>query len=287
MIHLTDELMSKHSTFKIGGVAKNVYIPESLEEFKGLYSNEFIVIGNGSNILFGDGIIETPIIITTKMNKFYIDGEKIIAECGALIINIALSAAKNGLSGLEFAGSIPATIGGCVYMNAGAHGGQMSNIVESTEVLKENIGLRGASATRTYIINNAQHEFGYRTSIFQHTKEIILATNLKLKQDNPNKIIFRMNEHLENRKKNQPIGQPSDGSIFKKLDGISAGQLIEECGLKGYTIGGAQVSQRHAGFIVNIGNASAQNVLNLIEFIKNKVYEEKGIKLEEEIRYIQ
>jgi len=278
--------MKKHSTFKIGGVAKNVYFPESLEEFKGLYSDEFIVIGNGSNILFSDDIIEKPLIITTKMKKFCFDGEKIYAECGAIIINVALEAAKNGLSGLEFAGSIPATVGGCVYMNAGAHGGEMAKIVEVTEVIRENMGIRGGSAVSTYELNNAQHEFGYRTSIFQHTKEVILATTLKLKADNPNKIIFRMNENLQNRKKNQPIGIPSAGSIFKKLDGISAGQLIEECGLKGKTIGGAQISVKHAGFIVNIGNATARNVIDLINLVKDEVYKEKGIMLEEEIRII-
>jgi len=286
MIHLTNEKMCNHSTFKIGGIAENVYFPESLEEFKSLFNEEFIVIGNGSNILFSDDVIKTPIIITTKMNNFTIDGERIIAECGTIIIKLAMEAAKVGLSGLEFAGSIPATIGGCVYMNAGAYGGEMADVVESSEVLRENIGLRGISPFTVFTFDNKQHEFGYRKSIFQNTKEIILQTTLKLEKAKSGEITAKMNENLAKRKSAQPIEFPSVGSIFRNNDGVSSGRLIDECGLKGFSIGGAEVSQKHAGFIINKGGATAQNVLDLIEYVKEKVYGQKGIELVEEIKYI-
>jgi len=286
MIKLQNEKMSKHSTFKIGGIAENVYFPENLYEFKEIYSDEFIVIGNGSNILFGDRTIKSPIIITTKMNNYHISDECIIAECGAATINLAFKAAEKGLSGLEFAGGIPGTIGGCIYMNAGAHGGQMSDVVLQSQIMKENVGLRLGASNSTFMLNNKQHEFGYRTSVFCETKDIILQTTLKLKRGENSQIISKMKDNLERRKANQPFEFPSAGSIFKKVDGVSAGEIIDKCGLKGLTMGGAQVSPKHAGFIVNIGGATAQDVLNLIEVVKNEVDKKMGIVLHEEVRFI-
>jgi len=277
MIHLTNESMSKHSTLKIGGIAENIFFPENIQEFKEICTSDHIVIGNASNVLFADGIIKKPIIITTKMNSYSINGDKITAECGTIIIKLAMEATKAGLSGLEFAGGIPATLGGAVYMNAGAYDGEMADIVESSQILHN-----GEIAN----FDNKQHEFGYRKSIFQATNDIILQTTLKLEKNNPKEIQSKMNANLEKRKESQPLEFPNAGSIFKKVDGISAGQLIDECGLKGFTIGGAQISPKHAGFIVNIGNATAQNVLDLIEHIKEKVYQQRGIELQEEIRFI-
>ena len=285
MIHLQNEEMASHSTFKIGGIAKDVYLPESLEEFREIYSEDFAVIGNGSNILFCDGIIKTPIIITTKMNGFHFDGEKIAAECGALVISLAHEAAKRGLSGLEFAGGIPGTVGGCIYMNAGAHGGQISNVVVSSQLLV--VSDEQIDDGQVVTFNKEQHEFGYRKSVFQDTGDIILQTTLELEEGSSEEITRKMKDNLAKRKASQPMDFPSAGSVFKKAGNISAGEFIDKCGLKGKTIGGAQISSKHAGFIVNIGGATAQDVLDLIEFVKADVLKQQGIALEEEVRIIK
>ena len=257
--------LSRVTSFHIGGNADLAVYPADAEAFA--YALDavvqagvpYTVIGNGSNTLVRDSGFRGVVFVTTDMRRVTIDGTRLTGGCGVLLGSVGTNASRAGLAGAEFANGIPGTLGGAVYMNAGAYGGQLDNA--------------------------AQH-FGYRHSVFMEKNYIILSATLQLTKDEPDAIRARMNDYLARRREKQPLEYPSAGSVFKRPEGHFAGKLIEDAGLKGLRVGGAEVSPKHAGFIVNVGGATARDVLELIERIREKVYAMSGVTLECEIRTI-
>ena len=285
------EPLSKHSTLRIGGCADYALFPKNNEELIYALNScknrgfRFTVAGNGSNLLFDDRGYRGAVIFTTKMNSCeYIHSDSVFVKvgCGKSLTELAGDAGrKHALSGLEFAYGIPGTVGGAVYMNAGAYGGQISDVVIETEYYDSTDGkIKKLSAT--------DHDFSYRHSIFQEHKEfIILSTLIKLTEGNAEAIFALMNKNMNSRKEKQPLELPNAGSTFKRPgENIFVGKLIEESGLKGYSIGGAQISEKHAGFTVNIGGATSSDILALIDHVKTVIYEKYQVTLESEIIYV-
>ena len=280
MIKLNENL-SNFSSFKIGGPAK-VILPETKSEFISLIAeldakNEsFGVFGNCSNVLFPDEGVPFTVVITTKLRDVFVSGRRVRAECGASLNSIAAAARDASLAGLEFAYGIPGTVGGGMFMNAGAYGGQLSDrVISCTAVNRE-----GATIT----LNKEQMNLGYRQSVFQSGELFVTDVCFELEHGDKQMIAKQMNEYMDRRKSCQPLEYPSAGSVFKRPQGGFAGAMIEQCGLKGLTVGGACVSPKHAGFIINKGGATANDVRNLIEQIQKTVYEKFGIMLEPEVR---
>ena len=284
---LVDEPMKKHTTFRIGGNADFFVMPKEKEEIKEIIKLcksqdiKLTIIGNGSNILVKDGGIRG---ITLKPNLKELKKEKIengiIYTCGAGVpLNIiAKNALDDEMTGMEFAYGIPGTLGGAVYMNSGAYGGEIKDVILETTY----IDMDGTYHT----INNNEHDFKYRNSIFQKKESVILECKLRLNQGNKTEIEEKMNENIESRKAKQPLEFGSAGSVFKRGDGFIAAKLIDECNLKGMRVGDAEVSEKHAGFIINKGEATAKDVLDLIKDIKSNVKSKTGFDIEEEIRII-
>lgn len=283
-----DEPMSKHTSFKIGGNADIFIKISNIEELKLIL--KFIkenkinltIIGNGTNILVKDkgirGIVLKLDFKNINIEKMNNQKVKVCAGAGVSLGMLAQKLLKECISGFEFASGIPGTIGGAVRMNAGAYGGEFKDIITLTKCIDEDGNI--------IILDNNQQEFSYRHSIFMSKKMIILESELLLNlENNSEEIAKKMNEYLESRKSKQPINLPNAGSTFKRGEDYITAKLIDECGLKGFSIGGAQVSNIHAGFVVNKGNATAEDVINLIEYVKKKVYEKfnKEIKLEIEV----
>lgn len=280
-----NEILSKHTSWKIGGPADAYIIPADKEELIKTIQilNEcnvkWKVIGNGSNILVSDkGYSGAVISIKRGFNQVSIDNNLINVGAGFSLIQLANFAAKNCLSGLEFAAGIPGTAGGAVAMNAGAFGSDISNILKSAEVLLEN------GDVTTW--RKEDFKFEYRSSILHKRNLIILSALLNLKIGDYNRIILDMNKYKEIRMKLQPYGDISSGSVFKNPANDYAARLIEELGLKGYNIGGAKVSTKHANFIINTGNASSGDVISLINFIRQEVNKKYNIELISEVELI-
>lgn len=282
-----NEPMSKHTSFKIGGNA-DIYIKVKsaeeivkIKEYAKKYEIPVTVIGNGSNILVRDNGIRG---ITIQMNMQDVKIEKdendvlVYVASGVKLAPLAITLQKEGITGFEFAGGIPGTIGGAVRMNAGAYGGEFSNIVEEVTYLDEENNI--------VTVPKEKVEFSYRHSIFVNSKKIVLSAKLKLKKGNVEDIKEYMNELAQKRKEKQPLDMPSAGSTFKRGADFFTAALIDEAGLKGYTVGGAQVSTKHAGFVVNKGNATANDVLELVENVKKQIYDKFGKKIELEIEVI-
>lgn len=281
---LKDEPMALHTSFKIGGKADFLVKPSTEDEIISIlkFSKEndipVFILGNGSNILVRDGGIRG---ITIKPNLQDIsifendDNVDIIVGAGYPVAKLSRIVSQKEIAGLEFLSGIPGTIGGAVKMNAGAYGSEMKDCVVETKYMDYDGNI--------YIINAEEHEFGYRRSIFSKKEVIILETKLKLNYGEKEIIDNKINEITEQRKQKQPITMPSAGSVFKRGDGFVTARLIDECGLKGFSIGGAEVSTMHAGFIVNKGNATANDVIELIEYVKNKVKEKYNVDLELEV----
>ena len=286
-----NEILSKHSTFKIGGAAAYAFFPKSKTEFISAIKAakdcgiKYRVIGHGSNILFDDKGFDGAIIFTKYMTEIqytYRANEALIyIECGRSLTELASDTGKkHSLSGLEFAYGIPGSVGGAVYMNAGAYGGEISDVVVSSEYYDTHNDI-------LVTIDSAAHNFSHRHSIFHdHTEYIILSTTLKLKVGDSEEIFNLMTKNMSSRREKQPLEYPNAGSTFKRPEGYFAGKLIEDSGLKGYTIGGAQVSEKHAGFLINRGGATSSDVLSLMEHIKHTVKGNYGVDLESEIIYI-
>ncbi len=275
---LINEPMKNHTTFRVGGPADILVTPTSKEELikcLKLPVNKTI-IGNGSNLIVRDGGIRGLVIQTVRLNNIFVEGDVITAESGAFLSKIANVAKENSLTGLEFASGIPGTLGGAVAMNAGAYGGEMKNVIFETSYADE-----GGN-----VFTITEHEFDYRRSFFTNKEYIILSSKIKLSLGDKAEIEAKMNEYKAARNSKQPVNMPSAGSTFKRPEGFFAGKLIEDSGLKGYTIGGASVSSLHAGFVVNNNNASAKDILDLISYIQNTVYEKFGVKLETEVKII-
>ena len=282
---LVDEPMKHHTSFKLGGPADILVTPHSKEQLVLVldYCNRnsipFYVIGNGTNLLVRDkGIRGVVIKIFNNYNEIKVEGNIISAEAGALLSRLANAAYDNSLTGLEFAQGIPGTLGGAVTMNAGAYGGEMKGVVYRTEFVDKN----GNIVT----LSDAEHEFSYRDSFIQRNHGVVLESWIKLEKGNKEEIKALMEDLMKKRKDKQPIEMPSAGSVFKRPEGHFAGKLIEDCGLRGFKIGGAQVSPKHCGFIVNTGAATTQDVLNLIKAIQNNVKDKFDIDMHTEIRII-
>lgn len=283
---LFDCPMSRHTSFKVGGNAQCLIIPKDkeavltvLKTVKALALPLF-VMGNGSNILVGDNGIDGVVLkMGDGLNYIEKSGDtEIVASSGTVLSKLAVFAMNNSLGGLEFAHGIPGSVGGAVYMNAGAYDGQMKDVVESTTYIDD----KGEIA----ILKKELHDFSYRHSFFTNKDFIILETKISLLPSKKEEIEFKIEDFKKRRKDKQPLEYPSAGSVFKRPQGHFAGQLIEECGLKGKKIGGAMVSEKHAGFIINYDNAKANDVLNLIEHIKNEVFKKFNIELECEIKMV-
>lgn len=280
-----DEPMKYHTSFKVGGKA-DIYIePESVDELIRFicYLKEksipYFLFGNGTNLLVSDdGIRGAVVRLGEKMASMEIEGERIIAECGALLTVVSKLAAEHSLSGLEFGSGIPGSVGGAVTMNAGAYGMEIKDVIEKVEVLDSNMQLK--------VLDKKQMEFGYRKSIIDNNSYIAIKSFFKLKKSNSFDIKRKMDELAERRQAKQPINFPSAGSVFKRPEGYFAGKLIEDAGLKGLTIGDAQISEKHCGFIINKGNATAKDVYNLIVHVQKTVYERFGVKLETEVKLL-
>lgn len=282
-----NEPMSKHTSFKIGGPAECFIKAQNIEQLKNIleYAKKenikLTIIGNGSNILVSDqGIQGIVLKIDIEKLEEKIEDEKIILTVGSGVKLGALAqkCLKEEITGLEFASGIPGTIGGAIRMNAGAHGSEMKDIVKTVTYMDRN--------TEIHKITNEQAEFEYRKSLFVNSNYIILETEIQLKKGKLEEIKEKMEEYANYRKEKQPIEYPSAGSTFKRGTNFITAKLIDECGLKGYQIGGAQISEKHAGFIINKENATAKDVIKLMEYTKEQVYNKFGKIIEQEIEII-
>ena len=279
-----NESLSKYSYMKTGGIARKIIFPLSAESFIEAVRNEDVYIfGNCSNVLFPDSEIEKTILLTTKLKGISLSQEGeytfITAEAGASLSAVSKLAMENSLTGLEFAHGIPGTVGGAVYMNAGAYEREIKDVFHFCRCIDEN----GNETTLDF----SQMEFSYRKSVMQDKKIILISATFKLKKGEKTQIKAYMNELMQKRRDKQPLEYPSVGSFFKRPKGHFAAKLIEDAGLKGYSIGGAQVSEKHAGFVINKGGATTEDILKLSEHIKKTVYEKCGIVLEEEVKIIK
>ena len=282
-----DEPLKNHTTFKIGGNCIALIEPREVsdivETIKICRENsiKFFVIGNGSNLLVPDeGYNGVIIKLKSEFSTIQVEGEYLIVNSGAKLSEVYTVTYENSLTGFEFASGIPGTIGGAIYMNAGAYGGEMKDIVESVEVLDlDNFELRE--------LKNEELEFSYRKSIIQRRNYIVTTIKLKLQKGNKEKINAVYEDLRERRNSKQPLNFGSAGSTFKRPEGHFASKLIEDAGLKGYHINDAWVSEKHSGFIVNKGNASFKEVMELIEYVQKVVFEKFGVKLETEVRILK
>ncbi len=288
MIQLKEgELLSNHTTFRIGGAAKYFAVPKNEEEimeavdFAIVKDLPYYILGKGSNVLFADeGYPGVIIEIGAGMEKVERTGDTgIRAQAGVSLSALAAFAAREGLSGLEFASGIPGTLGGAVTMNAGAYGGEMKNVIVSAKVMDEDGGVK--------VLSCDELELGYRTSIVQKKQLIVLEAEFSLQPGETEAIQSTMKELNAKRREKQPLEYPSAGSTFKRPEGYFAGKLIEDAGLRGYRVGDAQVSEKHCGFVVNRGKATCAEVLQLIGDVQKTVKEQFGVQLEPEVRIIR
>lgn len=282
---LEQELMSRHTSFRIGGPADYFVEPASVDELAGVLSLArqekvpFFIVGNGSNLLVSDEGFRGMIVHTGgSLRSISVEGDVIYAQAGALLGAVAGAALEAGLTGMEFAAGIPGTLGGAVCMNAGAYGGEMKDILLDAEVLTQD-GER-------LVIPVEELDLSYRHSIIFEKNYIVLAAHIRLSRGDKTQIRNRMNELAGARKEKQPLEYPSAGSTFKRPEGYFAGKLIQDAGLKGYTVGGAQVSEKHSGFVINRGGATAEEVRFLIRQVRSKVKQQFGVEMEPEVRML-
>ena len=274
---LLDEPMRNHTWFEIGGVADILVIPESVDKLIRVIhyvkTNNIptFLIGNGSNLLVKDGGIRGIVIKTEMINRITVEGEIITAECGALLEDISEAAYENCLSGFEFACGIPGTLGGAVFMNAGAYDGEMSFVLDSVRVMTPDL--------KVITLKRDELELGYRTSAVKTNGYVVLDARILLQPGKKNEIKEKVDDLTHRREDRQPLEFPSAGSTFKRPTGHYAGKLIQDAGLKGYQIGGAQVSEKHSGFVINRNNAEAEDVLNLFSYIQTTVMDKFNVEL--------
>ena len=281
----TEEPMKNHTTFRVGGPAEFFVMPRTAEEVKKVIdlcrreSFPYYIIGNGSNLLVSDqGYRGVVLQIYKEMSYIEVEENVVVAQAGALLSAIANKALENGLTGFEFAAGIPGTLGGACVMNAGAYGGEMKDVLEEVTVLTE----EGEVLT----IPKENLELGYRTSIIARKGYTVLEARIQLRGGEKEAIKSLMEELKDKRVSKQPLEYPSAGSTFKRPEGYFAGKLIEDAGLRGFRVGDAQVSEKHCGFVINRGNASAAEVMELMRQVEDKVEENSGVRLEAEVRRI-
>lgn len=282
---LIQEPMKNHTTFRIGGPAACFVRPQDAGQVERILhicrENEvpWFILGNGSNLLVSDRGFDGVIIqIYRNMSRIQVSGHHMTVQAGALLSAVAKQALREGLSGLEFASGIPGTVGGAVVMNAGAYGGEMKDVVESVTVLDEEGAVRKLA--------REELQMGYRTSLVKKKGYTVLEAVLKLDDGDPAAISARMEELKEQRVSKQPLEYPSAGSTFKRPEGYFAGKLIMDSGLRGFRVGGAQISEKHCGFVINTGDATAEDVVRLIRQVQDIVYEKFHVKLEPEVRFL-
>ena len=281
----TEEAMSQHTTFKIGGPADYFLMPDKGEDvgrvIKICKEKEipYFILGNGSNLLVGDGGYRGAVIqIYRNMSSVTVEGNEITAQAGALLSAVAAAAKNASLTGFEFAGGIPGTIGGAVVMNAGAYGGEMKDVLTEVTVMNA----EGDILT----LPTEELELGYRTSIIKTAGYIVLEAKIRLKEGDPEVIRETMKDLTIRRTTKQPLEYPSAGSTFKRPEGYFAGKLIMDSGLAGYQVGGAQVSEKHCGFVINAGDATARDVRTLMDNVRDIVYKKYGVTLEPEVKFL-
>ena len=286
MIYEHDAALAKYTSFRIGGPARRMAFPKDgsqmvllIEAARGCGARP-LVIGNGTNLLVADKGLDTVVIDTSaELSHIELTDEgEIAADAGVSLAKLALFAWKNGLTGLEFAHGIPGTLGGGVVMNAGAYGGELKDVVTEVTALYPD-GVK--------VLTPAELDFSYRHSVFSAGEGIVLGAKVKLESGDPDAIKAKMDDLMARRKASQPLELPSAGSTFKRPTGYYAGPLIEGCGLKGCRVGGAEVSSKHAGFVVNVGGATCADVLALIEKVQKTVYDAHGVMLEPEVKIIR
>lgn len=279
---LENEPLARHTTFRVGGPADVLFLPESAEELRQAMElareagEDCLVIGNGSNLLVRDGGVRGLVIkLAGPMSGVSVEGTAIRAQAGASLSQVSRAALQASLTGLEFASGIPGSLGGALAMNAGAYGGELSQVVREAMVLMDG---------RVQTLSREELAMGYRTTRVLREGGIVLSAVLDLKEGDASQIAETMDELNRRRREKQPLSFPSAGSTFKRPEGYFAGALIEQAGLKGYAIGGAQVSEKHAGFLINRGGATASDLLRLIEYVQERVYAQSGVRLETEVR---
>lgn len=277
--------MKEYTTFRVGGEAECLIMIQKEDELAKLipYLNrieqEYFILGNGSNLLVGDkGYRGIVLKLDGEMEQITVDGTRITAKAGALLSKVAVTARDNGLTGLEFAAGIPGSIGGGIVMNAGAYDGEMKQVVESVRVMD--------CDGQINILDNDTMEFGYRTSIIKNRPFIVLEVVLRLAEGDREQIGARMEELMQLRRSKQPLEYPSAGSTFKRPEGYYAGKLIMDAGLRGYRIGGAQVADKHCGFVINTGKATAADIREVIEEVQQRVRERFHVSLEPEVVFL-
>ncbi|ACL70964.1 UDP-N-acetylmuramate dehydrogenase [Halothermothrix orenii] len=276
--------LKQYTSFKIGGPAELFLVPSNITALKKavkiLFNNNlpYFVLGRGSNIIVSDKGYNGVVIYLGKLDKITVEETRVTSECGVTLARLAGRVAEAGLTGLEFASGIPGSLGGALYMNAGAYGGEMKDVVKEVVVVDK--------TGKEISIKAPELKFSYRHSVLQEKHYIAVKAVLELKKGNREKIKTRMKELNEKRKQKQPLEWPSAGSAFKRPEGYYAGKLIEDAGLKGLRVGDAQVSTKHAGFIINLGEATASDVRKLMNKIQQKVYDKNGVLLEPEPKFI-
>lgn len=282
---LREEPMKKHITFRVGGPAACFLTPSTKEQIREILhicqeeKTPYFILGNGSNLLVSDqGFDGVVLQVYKNMNQVTVEGEHLRVQAGALLSATARKALEAGLTGMEFAAGIPGTMGGAAVMNAGAYGGEMKDILESVTVLTP----EGEQKE----LKNEELQLGYRTSVVKEKGYIVLEAVLSLKKGDPEAIKSRMDELKEQRVTKQPLEYPSAGSTFKRPEGYFAGKLIQDAGLRGYQVGGAQVSEKHCGFVINKENATAKDVVDLIHDVQRIVYEKFQVQLETEVKFL-
>jgi UDP-N-acetylmuramate dehydrogenase len=282
---LIDEPMSKHISFRVGGPADILVKPSSEDQIKDILTFAkkenipYLIIGNGSNLLVRDGGIRGIVIkIAENFNDFSIEGTTVTAQSGAMLSFMGKAIMRNNLTGFEFAAGIPGTLGGAIAMNAGAYGGEMKDIVKSVRLID--------SQGNIVELSNEEMQFAYRKSILSKEEYIVLSAVMELKEGNYEEIRDIMKDLTNKRVTKQPLNLPSAGSTFKRPEGYFAAKLIDDSGLRGLTLRGAQVSEKHCGFVVNLGNAKAKDILDLMYVVKSTVKAKYGITLEEEVKIL-
>lgn len=281
-----NEPMSRHTSFRIGGPADVLVCPKSeealCEAVRAAKEAQLplTILGNGSNVLVRDEGIRGIVLNTALLTDVQCSGTVIEAQSGALLSVLSKTALQHSLTGLEFAGGIPGSLGGALFMNAGAYNGQMKDVVLTSRYYDRNTDTIGT-------LHGEEHAFDYRTSVFKaHPEWIALSAQLQLKQGDETEIRAMMDDFAQRRRDKQPLNYPSAGSTFKRPTGYFAGKLIQDAGLMGFRVGGAQISEKHAGFVVNKGDATCADVLALIEAVQEKVMQKFGVQLEPEVRVL-
>lgn len=279
-----DENMNNHIHFKVGGPVDILLIPSKVSqvvETLKICKNEnipYFIIGNGSNLLVKDGGIRGVVIKLSNLLSIEVNGNIIKASSGTLLEDVSKKAVENSLTGFEFACGIPGSVGGAVFMNAGAYDGEIKNVIKEAEVLDRDGNIK--------VLSKEELELGYRTSKVMKDNLVVISATFELTKGDKEKIRERVNELTEKRESKQPLEYPSAGSTFKRPEGYFAGKLIQDAGLKGASLGGAAVSEKHSGFVINKDGATAEDVLNLIAHVQNEVKKQFGVELHTEVRII-